>query len=91
MFGKDVIKIKVVQFFMAHSVCILCGCVTEKDKNPYTRQRSAPQFRSHGSRLGLSFFTNYIFPGMCVSVTETFNLFYWQVQPRAPSRRRKPP
>ena len=39
-------------------------CVTEKDKNPYTRQRSAPQFRSHGSRLGLNVFTNYVFPGM---------------------------
>jgi len=44
----------------------LHACVIEKDKNPYTRQRSAPQFRSRGSRLGLSFFTNYIFPGLCL-------------------------
>ena len=44
-------------------MCV-CVCVIEKDKNPYTRQRSAPQFRSRGSKLGLSLFTNYIFPGV---------------------------
>jgi len=45
-------------------VCFLLMFVTEKDKNPYTRQRSAPQFRIRGSRLGLSLFTNYMFPGV---------------------------
>ena len=36
---------------------------SEKDKSPYTRQQSAPQFRSRGSRFGLGMFSNYMFPG----------------------------
>ena len=42
----------------------MCLCVIEKEKNPYIRQRSAPQFRSRDSRLGLGVFTSYMFPGV---------------------------
>ena len=44
----------------------------EKDKNPYTRQQSAPQFRRRGSRFGMGMFSNYMFPGKlaCFVVTD---------------------
>ncbi|ELU08396.1 hypothetical protein CAPTEDRAFT_227700 [Capitella teleta] len=36
----------------------------EEDKSPYTRQQSAPQFRSRGSRFGIGMFTSYMFPAL---------------------------
>lgn len=54
---------------LQNRVCDLLGWylhAAEKEKSAYARQQSAPQFRSRGSRIGLSMFANYIFPGMLV-------------------------